>query len=84
MAGLGRERYSTLYRSFLASGGARGGGATLALSLFFDNPDAVDPNSKTARTHLSEQSEMTGLQRLKFMYSYDSYGNMSPEMSMVT
>ncbi|MPC23252.1 RPII140-upstream gene protein-like [Portunus trituberculatus] len=82
MAGLGKDSYTKLYRSFLASRGK--GGAALGLSiLFFENPDAVDPNSKTAVSHLSERTEMTGLQRLKLMYSYDVYGNLSPELSMV-
>lgn len=84
MAGLGGDKYFNLYRSFLTSRNARGGGATLALSLLFhESPDTIDPNSKTARSHLSERQEMTGLQRLKLMYSYDAYGCMSPEMSMV-
>ncbi|KAK8378981.1 hypothetical protein O3P69_009607 [Scylla paramamosain] len=83
MAGLGKDSYTRLYRTFLASR-AKGGGATLGLSiLFFENPDEVDPNSKTAKSHLSERTEMTGLQRLKLMYSYDAYGNLSPELSMV-
>ena len=84
MAGLGKDSPSKLYRSFLAWR-AKGGGAALGISmLFFENPDEVDPNSKTAISHLSERTEMTGMQRLKLMYSYDSYGNLSPELSMVT
>ena len=84
MAGMGRDSYTKLYRTFLASRGAVGGGTTLSLSLFFfQDPDIVDPNSKTAQSHLSERTEMTGRQRLKFMFSYDAYGNISPEMSMV-
>ncbi|KAG0720055.1 RPII140-upstream protein [Chionoecetes opilio] len=84
MAGLGGDKYLNLYRSFLASRGATRGGATLGLSLFFyENPDIVDPNSKTAASHLSQKTEMSGLQRLKFMFSYDAYGNISPELSMV-
>lgn len=82
MAGRGGEKCGRLYRAFLASGG--GGGTSLALlPILYESPDKVDPNTKTALSHLSEKKDLTGMQRLKFMYSYDGYGNLSPELSMV-
>ncbi|XP_050730545.1 RPII140-upstream gene protein-like [Eriocheir sinensis] len=82
MAGRGGERCSKLYRAFLASGGGRG--TTLGLlPVLFESPDKVDPNTRTALSHLSDRGELTGMQRLKFMFSYDGYGNLSPELSMV-
>ncbi|KAK8726654.1 hypothetical protein OTU49_009975 [Cherax quadricarinatus] len=57
-------------------------GVLLGLNLMsaFHNPDAIDQDFRKA-SQLQEQE--TGAHRLKLMFSYDEYGNISPELHTI-
>ncbi|XP_042864880.1 RPII140-upstream gene protein-like [Penaeus japonicus] len=61
------------------------GGALLGINILsvFENPDAIDRDVRTVKEAVVPENE-TGWDRLRLMFAYDEFGEMSPELSMVT
>lgn len=60
------------------------GGALLGINILsvFENPDAIDRDVRTVKEAVVPENE-TGWDRLRLMFAYDEFGEMSPELSMV-
>ncbi|XP_045607351.1 RPII140-upstream gene protein [Procambarus clarkii] len=75
--------YSTFSRFRKRSVWSDSGRVLLGINVIqlFENPDAIDRDLRTVKQ--ADEIQNTGKHRLKLMFSYDEYGNLSPELSMV-
>ncbi|XP_037784850.1 RPII140-upstream gene protein-like isoform X1 [Penaeus monodon] len=89
MAATGGGHYSKFYPHFAAfrhniRRWRHPGGALLGINILsvFGNPDSIDRDVRTVK-EAKVPTDETGWDRLRLMFTYDEYGEMSPELSMV-
>ncbi|XP_064081084.1 RPII140-upstream gene protein-like [Macrobrachium nipponense] len=87
---MANNHYRNLYSTFISLQHKKGAASGLVLGMnllkLFDNSDKIDTNVETVRrAQLSQdRNSETGKDRLRQMFKKDDFGDLSPELQMVT
>lgn len=86
---MANSHYRNLYSTFMSLQHKKSAACSLVLGMnllkLVDNTDKIDTNVETVqRAHLSQDNAETGKDRLRQMFKKDEFGDLSPELHMVT